>query len=88
MGRSYVIDNCTAYIKEREYNRQRDYYLSDMLLMLNNRFRNENEDIEIPRFCDLANQGNRQSEKKPKTAVEVKTQIKSKMKNMFRKKED
>lgn len=56
--------------------------------MLNNRFRNENEDIEIPRFCDLTNQVNRQSKEEPKTAVEVKSQIKSKMKNMFSKKED
>ena len=57
-----------------------------MLLMLNNRLRNEKED-DIPRFCDLVDPRNRQSKEEPKTAVEVKSQIKSKMKRMFSKKE-
>lgn len=88
LGRSYVIDNCTAYIRERNYKRTRDYYITDMLLILNNRLKSDKETNDIPRFCDLVEPADRQSEEKPKSAVEVKSQIKNKMKNMFSEKEN
>lgn len=54
-----------------------------MLLMMNNRFRTK-DDEEIPRFYDLVE--NRQSAiKEEKTAEQVTTNIKSKMKKMFSK---
>lgn len=79
LGRPYILDNCTAFVKQKNYKQDRDYYITDMLYLLVNSI--YGKQAELPRFADFF----KETEKEPQRTEEaVKTQIKGKMKLLFK----